>query len=111
MFLWNTIGRGEWLESNGPLISPVLSASAWDISTVAMDDGDQLLLYTDGVSEVIADTNECLKTRIQTLTTEQPPEGAQLLDVILAAVHNDLAGGPQPDDLTLLTARRLERKS
>ncbi len=30
--------------------------------------------------------------------------GAPLLDAILADVHQELAGGPQPDDLTLLTA-------
>jgi serine phosphatase RsbU (regulator of sigma subunit) len=106
--LWNTTGKREWLESNGPLISPVLSASTWDVSTVSMDKGDQLLLYTDGVSEVIADTNECVQTRIETLTGEQALEGKQLLEAILSAVHNDLAGRPQPDDLTLLTARVLD---
>jgi sigma-B regulation protein RsbU (phosphoserine phosphatase) len=107
VLLWNTTRKREWLESTGPLISAVLSASTWDVGTVAMDEGDQLLLYTDGVSEVIADTNECVQVRIQTLTGEQAPEGAQLLEAILAAVHNDLAGAPQSDDLTLLTARRL----
>jgi sigma-B regulation protein RsbU (phosphoserine phosphatase) len=107
VLLWNTTRKQEWLESTGPLISAVLSASTWDVGTVAMDEGDQLLLYTDGVSEVIADTNECVQVRIQTLTAEQAPEGAQLLEAILAAVHNDLAGAPQSDDLTLLTARRL----
>ena len=30
--------------------------------------------------------------------------GAPLLDAILADVHQELAGRPQPDDLTLLTA-------
>jgi phosphoserine phosphatase RsbU/P len=107
VFLWNTTRKREWLESTGPLISPVLSASTWGVNTVAMDEGDQLLLYTDGVSEVIADTNECVQVRIQTLTGEPGHEGAQLLEAILAAVHNDLAAAPQPDDLTLLTARRL----
>jgi sigma-B regulation protein RsbU (phosphoserine phosphatase) len=108
VFLWNTPRKREWLESNGPLISPVLSASTWSVSTVSMDEGDQLLLYTDGVSEVIADTNDCAQTRIQTLTAEQAIEGAQLLDAILTAVYGDLSGAPQPDDLTLLTARRLQ---
>ena len=107
VLLWNATRRREWLESNGPLISPVLSASTWDVSTVAMNERDQLLLYTDGVSEVIADTNEGVQTRIQALAGKQA-EGAQLLEAILAAVHNDLAGAPQPDDLTLLTVRVLD---
>jgi phosphoserine phosphatase RsbU/P len=110
IFLWNATGRREWLESNGPLISPVLPASTWDIGIVAIDEGDQLLLYTDGVSEVIADTNECVRTRIQTLTEEPASEGARLLEALLAVVHNDLAGAPQPDDLTLLLVRTLHQR-
>jgi hypothetical protein len=30
--------------------------------------------------------------------------GSSLLDAILADVHHELAGRPQPDDVTLLTA-------
>jgi hypothetical protein len=38
-------------------------------------------------------------------TIDQSPEGgAPLLDAILDTVHRELAGRPQPDDLTLLTA-------
>jgi phosphoserine phosphatase RsbU/P len=111
VLLWHTTRKLEWLESNGPLISPVLSASTWELGTVAMDDGDQLLLYTDGVSEVLAGTNECAQTRIEMLTGRQGVHGVQLLDLIVAAVHNQLAGRPQPDDLTLLTARMLEAAS
>ena len=68
-----------------------------------MDDGDHLLLYTDGVSEIIADTTECAQTRFETLTGQQALGGAPLLDAILAAYAMTL--GTQPDDLTLLTAR------
>jgi phosphoserine phosphatase RsbU/P len=106
--LWNTTQKREWLESRGSLISPALPASTWDVRTVPMDEGDQLLLYTDGVSERLADTNECAQTRIEALTGQQALQDAQLLDGILAAVHKDLAGAQQPDDLTLLTARMLE---
>jgi phosphoserine phosphatase RsbU/P len=108
-FLWNTTRKREWLESNGPLISPVLAASTWDVRAVAMDDGDHLLLYTDGVSEIIADTTECAQTRFETLTGQQALGGAPLLNAILAAVRHDLGDAQQPDDLTLLTARLSER--
>jgi serine phosphatase RsbU (regulator of sigma subunit) len=70
-----------------------------------MDDGDHLLLYTDGVSEIIAGTTECAQTRFETLTGQQALGGAPLLDAILAAVRHDLGDAEQPDDLTLLTAR------
>jgi len=49
-----------------------------------------------------------VQTRIEILIGQQALRGAQLLDGLIAAVQNDLAGAPQPDDLTLLTARRLE---
>jgi serine phosphatase RsbU (regulator of sigma subunit) len=72
---------------------------------VRLHDGDRLLLYTDGVSEVLADTSECAKARIETITGDESLDGAQVLDAILAAVDGELAGVLQPDDLTLLTAR------
>jgi hypothetical protein len=37
----------------------------------------------------------------------RPAGGAALLDALLAEVHDELAGRPQPDDFTLLTASLL----
>jgi serine phosphatase RsbU (regulator of sigma subunit) len=97
-----------WLESTGPLVSPVLSASRWEVPVVPIDEGDQLLLYTDGVSEALAGTDGCgAETRFTDTIERASAGGASLLDAILADVHRDLAGRPQPDDLTLLTARVL----
>jgi phosphoserine phosphatase RsbU/P len=108
VLLWNTSRKRNWLESTGPIISPALPASTWEVRTTEIGEGDQLLLYTDGVSEVLADTSGCAETRIEVLTAPPSLHGAQLLDAILAAVHDDLAGAQQPDDLALLTARVLE---
>jgi sigma-B regulation protein RsbU (phosphoserine phosphatase) len=108
VLLWNVAGKLKWLESGGPLVSPALPASTWDVQTVPIEDGDQLLLYTDGVSEVFADTSDGAQTRIELLVERHGRHGAQLLDGILGAVRDGLAGAQQPDDLTLLTARVLE---
>jgi sigma-B regulation protein RsbU (phosphoserine phosphatase) len=105
--LWGGAREPVWLKSTGPLVSPVLSASRWDVPVVSVDEGDQLLLYTDGVSEVLADTDGCAEARFRNTIERAPAGGASLLDAILAEVQNDLAGLPQPDDLTLLTARVL----
>ena len=102
-------GRPCWLESTGPLVSPVLTGSTWDAPVVPIDEGDQLLLYTDGVSEVLADDDGCAEARFRRAIERAPAGGAPLLDAILADVQHDLAGQPQPDDLTLLTASVLER--
>ena len=90
--------------STGPLVSPVLTASTWDAPVVPMDEGDHLLLYTDGVSETLADEDGRAEERFTSAIDRAPEGGAPLLDAILADVHHELAGQPQPDDLTLLTA-------
>jgi phosphoserine phosphatase RsbU/P len=108
ILLWNLGRKPEWLESNGPIISPALAESTWDVGTVPFDEGDQLLLYTDGVSEVLADTSDCSQTRMEMLVRREGLRGTDVLDAILDAVHNDLAGAQLPDDVTLLTARVLD---
>jgi serine phosphatase RsbU (regulator of sigma subunit) len=69
-----------------------------------MDPGHHLLLYTDGVWETLADGDGRAEERFTTILDRASDGGAPLLDAILAAVHQELAGGPQLDDLTLLTA-------
>jgi phosphoserine phosphatase RsbU/P len=105
--LWGDSRELGWLESTGPLVSPVLSASRWEAPVVPIVEGDQLLLYTDGVSEVLADTDGCTEARFKNTIERCRGGGGSLLDAILADVQHDLAGLPQPDDLTLLTARVL----
>ncbi len=102
--LWGSTREPLWLHSTGPLVSPVLTRSTWEAPVVRMDEGDHLLLYTDGVSETLADDDGHAERRF-TGTIERASEGgAPLLDAILADIHHELAGRPQPDDLTLLTA-------
>jgi sigma-B regulation protein RsbU (phosphoserine phosphatase) len=105
--LWNGLRSPVWLESTGPIVSPVLPASTWEVRAVPIDEGDQLLLYTDGVSDVLGDADGDAQARLTTAIERDSTGGAPLLDAIAAAVQADLAGGPQPDDLTLLTAKVL----
>ena len=104
--LWNGAGEPIWLDSTGPLISPVLTGS-WDVRTARVDERSQILLYTDGVSESLADADGCAKSRIQAAISNHARGGMELLDAIVDAVEVTLAGRTQSDDLTLLTARVL----
>jgi sigma-B regulation protein RsbU (phosphoserine phosphatase) len=104
ILLWGSARKPLWLESTGPLVSPVLTASTWDAPVVSMDVGDHLLLYTDGISETLADENGRAEERFTSAIDRASEGGALLLDTILADVQHELAGRPQPDDLTLLTA-------
>jgi len=107
--LWGGARGPVWLGSTGPLVTPVLPGSTWEVPVVQFGDGDHLLMYTDGVSEVIEDDDGRSEARIRQTIDKSPAGGASLLDAILAEVQHDLAGRPQPDDVTLLTARVLER--
>ena len=105
--LWADRCTPQWLESTGPIVSPVLPGLAWDERTVPIDVGHQLLLYTDGVSQVLAGAEDDADARIVATIGGHSGGGAPLLDAILAAVQHDLAGADQPDDLTLMTAKVL----
>jgi sigma-B regulation protein RsbU (phosphoserine phosphatase) len=104
ILLWGRTREPQWLPSTGPLVSPVLMGATWDELVVPMNLGDHLLLYTDGVWETLADEDGRAEERFTAAIDRTPEGGATLLDTILADVDHELAGQPQPDDLTLLTA-------
>ena len=103
--LWTPGKAPVWLESTGPLISPVLPG-VWDLRTMPLQRGHQVLLYTDGVSEMFEDDG-CARRGIESAIQQHGAGGGQLVDEVLDAVRRELAGLPQPDDVTLLTARVL----
>jgi phosphoserine phosphatase RsbU/P len=102
--LWGSARKPLWLGSTGPLVSPVLTQATWDAPVVPISDGDHVLLYTDGVWEILADEDGRAESRFTSAIDRAPEGGAALVDTILADVHHELAGRLQPDDLTLLTA-------
>jgi len=102
--LWGRTRTPLWLESTGPLVSPVLTASRWEEPVVPIHAGDHVLLYTDGVWAILADEDGRAEAPITSAIDRAPGGGALLLDTILADVEHRLAGQMQPDDLTLLTA-------
>jgi phosphoserine phosphatase RsbU/P len=104
ILLWGRTREPQWLPSTGPLVSPVLMGATWDELVVPMNLGDHVLLYTDGVWETLADEDGRAEERFTAAIDRTPEGGATLLDTILADVDQELAGHPQPDDLTLLTA-------
>ena len=109
--VWGKTREPLWLESTGPLISPVLTASTWDAPVLPMDEGDHILLYTDGVSETLSDDGSRAEERFRSAIDRASKGGAPLLDAILEDIHHELAGRPQPDDLTLVTASVLGPQS
>jgi len=109
VLLWGSRRAPQWLESTGPLISPAFAAHKWEAQVAPMDQGDHLLLYTDGVSETLEDADGSSKERFRTAIERGSAGGGRLLDAILAEIDRALDGRPQPDDVTLLTAHVVGR--
>jgi sigma-B regulation protein RsbU (phosphoserine phosphatase) len=107
LLLWGT-REALWLPSTGPLVSPVLTGMTWDVSVVPIATGDHLLLFTDGVWEILADDDGRAEARFTSAIERTPQGGGALLDAILAEVGGELGGRLQPDDLTLVTASVVE---
>jgi sigma-B regulation protein RsbU (phosphoserine phosphatase) len=97
------------LTSTGPLVSPALDNCRWEQRSIDFGSGDRLLLYTDGVSEGLAGDDDFGEEAIIAIAEQSPDGGAALLDAILDRVRERFGGRPQPDDLTLLTARMTAR--
>jgi len=110
MAVWGRTSPVRWLESTGPLVSPVLTGSTWDAPVVSLDAGDHVLLYTDGVWDTLADDDGRAEERLQAAIAHAAGGGAALLDAVLADVYRQLQGRPQPDDITLMTATVLPPK-
>ena len=101
--VWGSGRRPVWLASTGPLVSPALPAE-WDVRTVEIQSADRVLLFTDGVSDVLANSDGDSDAEIVAAIERESGGGARLLDAIVEDVHQRLAGNPQSDDLTMLTA-------
>jgi phosphoserine phosphatase RsbU/P len=111
ILVWGPSREPRWLPSTGPLVSPVLRSVTWGVGVEALHEGDRLLLYTDGVSETLADDDGHAERRLALKVAGAAADGAELLDDILMDVRRELAGAPQPDDFTLVTARLLATAS
>ena len=102
--LWGEARDPVWMASTGPLFRRRCPRPGGLSRQCRLMSGDQLLLYTDGVSDVLADADGCADAQIETAIERTSQGGAQLLDAISDDVQQHLGGRPQPDDLTLLTA-------
>ncbi|HEX2339893.1 MAG TPA: SpoIIE family protein phosphatase [Vicinamibacterales bacterium] len=104
--VWNDNGKIERLETTGPMVSAAFDGWTWERRSVPMPAGGRILLYTDGVSDALSGEHDLGDEEIAAMIERHAGGGAPLLDALLAEVNVRFGGRPQPDDLTLLTARR-----
>jgi sigma-B regulation protein RsbU (phosphoserine phosphatase) len=93
------------LEEGGLLLG-VDPAAAYQVGAESFEPGEVLLLYSDGVTDVLNGEDEDYGTkRLETLLPRLAHlPGAAILENVIASVEA-FVGGSLPDDITLLVAK------
>jgi sigma-B regulation protein RsbU (phosphoserine phosphatase) len=100
-------GTVETLENMGGLVLGVFSRAQFTSATVTLRRGDELLLYSDGVTEAMdyqmqPFTVSRLDDELRAASRETPEATVQH---VLSAVHTHAGAARQHDDITALCIR------
>jgi sigma-B regulation protein RsbU (phosphoserine phosphatase) len=100
-------GTVETLRSKpGPALA-AMPGSHYLNQSVRLEDGDALLLFTDGITEAMDPVNAMFGDDglLALVRREHSAKTRALIEAIVAAVHAHAAGAEQSDDITLLAMR------
>ena len=98
--VWSNGNAPRLLDGNGIVVSPALPDVRWERFEGSLQPGEQLLLYTDGITEARGDDGCFGEERLAQLVPEFD------VDALLARVEEFVGGRPKDDDWTLLRVRR-----
>jgi phosphoserine phosphatase RsbU/P len=106
--LWQSGDRFERLYATGTLLHPALGSQPLASREVALQPGDRLLAYTDGVFEACNPAGQELGIdRLQEAFAGcRDLSVADTLDTLLGVVRDHCGGRPFTDDVTLLLVER-----
>lgn len=94
------------LEPTGPAVG-LLPDMDFSIEQLTLDPGDNLLIYTDGVTDALDPYGRFFgEDKLISLTSQAGNTAQKLLDQIQNSLDEHIAGEQQYDDITLLAARR-----
>lgn len=97
----------EWLELPAGMLMGINDAVVYRTKKITLEPGDMLLLYTDGVTEAMDETEklyseERLFSAVGSSGSDSPEE---LIAGVLKSVQDFAGGAPQADDITVLAVR------
>ena len=97
------------LDASGPVIG-LFPECSYVKQSVILEEGDVLVLYTDGISEAMnAAGEEWGEERLtQVIEAGRALPAREVIDRILRTCDEFVAGAAQYDDMTLITARVIE---
>ena len=102
-------GTVEKLEGGGLLLG-ILAAAQYEQSTCHLEQGDVVVLFSDGVTEACRpDVDEEFgEDRLAATLAELSRDSAKsIIESIIQRVHDFTCGAPPADDITLVVARRV----
>jgi phosphoserine phosphatase RsbU/P len=94
------------LEADGPVVG-LLPFAPYTEQGLALEPGDTLILYTDGISEAMTNDDEEWgeERMISAALTAKNKSAGEVMDAIFTAADAFTAGAPQHDDMTLLVLK------
>ena len=104
--LRRTDGTIEELEPTGPVIG-LLDDTDYAERRVTLNDGDVLVMYTDGITEAINENEEMFsEERLKAVIGENHAlPAAEIIDAIRQAVESFCGAAPQFDDMTIMVLK------
>ena len=98
------------LDASGPVIG-LFQECSYTERTVTLEEGDVLVLYTDGISDAMnAAGEEWGEERLtQVIEAGRALPSRDVIDCILRTCDEFVAGAAQYDDMTLVAVRRIDR--
>ena len=100
-------GNGNFarLETSGTVVG-LFDGMTYDESTVNLEPGDIFVAYSDGITEPENEFGEFGEERlIELIQRHRDQPLARISDAVTGAVTDWIAGGEQPDDVTIVLAR------
>ena len=99
-------GQVRRLETSGTVVG-LFDGMSYDESTIGMEPGDIFVAYSDGITEPENEFGEFGEERlIELIQRHRDQPLARISEIVTGAVTDWIAGGEQPDDVTLVLARR-----
>jgi sigma-B regulation protein RsbU (phosphoserine phosphatase) len=102
----NASGVKARLEPTGPALG-LLPDMEFAIEQVDLEEGDTLLIFTDGVTDARGpDEDFFTEERLLSLVTRPISSAAAMLELIQSSLHEHMADADQYDDITMLAVKR-----
>jgi sigma-B regulation protein RsbU (phosphoserine phosphatase) len=98
------------LETGGPVIG-LMPDCSYRQGSVALEEGDVLVLFTDGITEAMNGAGEEWgeERLTRAILANRALPARELIDHITRKADEFVAGAAQYDDMTLIAARAIER--